>query len=118
MNKFLTTIFVMLVLDSVYLSTTKNFFGKMIKSIQGQSVSLNYLGLFATYIALLASYYYFIMARNGSVFDAFILGISIYGVYELTNYTILKNWNLKAVVLDTLWGGLLFSLTRYITNKL
>ena len=43
-------------------------------------------------------------------------GISIYGTYDLTNYAILDKWNLKAVVMDTLWGGILFSLTRYLTT--
>ena len=47
--------------------------------------------------------------------DAFLLGIVIYGVYESTNYAILKNWNIKAVALDTLWGGILFALTTKVT---
>jgi len=52
---------------------------------------------------------------NKSIQDAFLLGIIEYGVYELTTKSLLKNWNYKTVIIDTLWGGILFSLTTYIT---
>jgi len=42
------------------------------------------------------------------------LGIFVYGVYELTNRAIFKNWEWKTVVLDTLWGGILFTSVAYI----
>jgi uncharacterized membrane protein len=46
--------------------------------------------------------------------DAFILGIVIYGVYETTNYAIFDKWNIQALTLDTLWGGILFAITTKI----
>jgi uncharacterized membrane protein len=46
--------------------------------------------------------------------DAFFLGILIYGVYESTTYAILKQWKLKTLIIDTLWGGILFALTTGI----
>ncbi len=42
----------------------------------------------------------------------------IYGVYETTNYALLKNWSILTVFIDTLWGGLLFAFTTYIINML
>ena len=116
MNKIFVALIVMISLDFIYLSNFKNFFNKLIKSIQKQDIKMNYTGLIATYAVLFMSYYYFIIKKKGTVTDAFILGISIYGVYELTNYSLFNNWNMKAVILDTLWGGILFSLTRYLTN--
>ena len=46
--------------------------------------------------------------------DAFLLGIFVYGVYEGTSYSILKNWTIYTILIDTLWGGTLFALTTYL----
>jgi uncharacterized membrane protein len=46
------------------------------------------------------------------------LGMVIYGVYETTTYAILQKWRLETVVKDTLWGGILFYLTTFLTYKI
>ena len=40
------------------------------------------------------------------------------GVYETTNYALFSNWSIVSVIIDTLWGGLLFASTTFIVNKL
>jgi uncharacterized membrane protein len=52
-----------------------------------------------------------------SVKTAFILGFVIYGIYELTNAAIINKWGWKYVVMDTLWGGILYALVTYIALK-
>ena len=42
-------------------------------------------------------------------------GFMVYGIYELTNYTILANWPIKLVIVDTAWGAFLFGVTSYST---
>tara|TARA_Y100000389_G_scaffold178363_1_gene191466 strand:- start:22 stop:381 length:360 start_codon:yes stop_codon:yes gene_type:complete len=106
----------MLVLDFIYLSLTKNFYNNLVKSIQGQNIVIKPVPMVLVYLLLAFVYYYFILEKNGTIKDAFILGISIYGTFDLTNYAIFNKWNLKAVLMDTLWGGILFSLTRYLTT--
>lgn len=106
-----------LVLDFIYLSLTKNFYNNLVRSIQGQNIVINNLGLLLAYFLMIFSYNYFIIEKKGSVLDAFLLGISIYGIYEGTNYAIFKKWTLQAVILDTIWGGILFGTTRYLTQK-
>ena len=59
-----------------------------------------------------------IIKPHKSVSEAFLLGIVIYGVYETTNYALFKNWSILSVIIDTLWGGLLFASTTYIVNLL
>ena len=47
-----------------------------------------------------------------------LVGFSIYGVYNGTNYAILKNWTPKVSILDTLWGTFvcgMASLVVYLT---
>jgi uncharacterized membrane protein len=61
---------------------------------------------------------YFIIKPRKSVTDAFLLGIVIYGVYETTNYALFSNWSIISVIIDTLWGGLLFATTAYVVEKI
>ena len=39
-------------------------------------------------------------------------------VYETTNKAILKDWSWKTVMIDGIWGGILFALTTYLTYTL
>jgi uncharacterized membrane protein len=104
--------------DFVYLNVIKDYFNNQIKLVQGSEPKVNYLGVALCYIFLIAGINYFIIKPRKSVNDAFLLGIVIYGVYETTNYALLKNWSILTVIIDTLWGGLLFAFTTYIVNML
>lgn len=109
---------VFIVIDFIYLNTMKGYFNNQIKSIQGSEIKMNYLGAAICYVLLIIGINYFIIKPNKSVSDAFLLGIIIYGVYETTNYALIKNWSILTVIIDTIWGGLLFSSTTYIVNLL
>ncbi len=105
-------------IDFIYLNVIKDFFKKQIQSVQGSQIEINFLGAALCYIFLIAGINYFIIKPRKSVTDAFLLGIVIYGVYETTNYALFKNWSILTVIIDTLWGGLLFASTTYIVNML
>ena len=61
--------------------------------------------------------YYFIIKKNFSYSETFYLGIFVYGVYDLTTMAILKNWKWNTVIMDTLWGGTLFVLVKFLFQK-
>lgn len=115
-KQLLLSVIIMLALDSVYLTTFSGHFNKIVKQIQGEKIEFNIIGALLCYILLIYGINYFIIDQKKPLMDAFILGIVIYGVYETTNYTILKNWTLGTVALDTLWGGILFTLTTYFVR--
>lgn len=104
----------MLILDFIYLGTFSGFFNNLVKSIQGTKIKFNALGAILCYILLIGGLNYFIIDKRKSILDAFILGIVIYGVYETTNLAIFDKWNIKAVALDTMWGGILFAVTTKV----
>jgi len=106
----------MLILDFIYLSLTKNFYNNLVRSIQGENIIIRPIAMILVYLLLAFAYNYFIVEKNGTIKDAFLLGMSIYGTFDLTNYAIFNKWNMKAVIIDTLWGGILFSLTRFLTT--
>jgi uncharacterized membrane protein len=115
---FLVSAIVFVVIDFVYLNVMNGYFDNQIKSVQGSPIKMNYLGVALCYILLILGINYFIIKPRRSVSDAFLLGIIIYGVYETTNYALFKNWSMLTVIIDTLWGGLLFAATTYIVNLL
>jgi len=105
-------------LDFVYLSMIKGYFNNQIKLVQGSPVKINFFGAAICYVFLVIGLNYFIIKPRKSVADAFLLGIVIYGVYETTNYALFSNWSLLTVIMDTLWGGVLFATTTYVVEKI
>jgi uncharacterized membrane protein len=118
MNKIIVPALIMLFLDFIYLSITTNFYKNLIENIQKEKFKIKLIPTIFCYIFLVFSLYYFILKDKRKVFDAFILGLCIYAVFELTNFAIFNKWNIQAVFLDTIWGGILFTLTTYLTYKL
>ena len=118
MFNFLTLVsaIVFIAVDFIYLNVIKNYFYKQVKSVQGSEPTINFLGAALCYIFLIIGINYFIIKPHKSISDAFLLGLIIYGVYETTNYALLKNWSIITVIMDTLWGGILFAITTYIVN--
>jgi uncharacterized membrane protein len=108
----------MLLLDFIYLSTFSTFFNNLVQSIQGSPIKMNLIGAILCYILLIFGLNYFIIAQKKPIADAFLLGVVIYGVYETTNYALLKKWQPQAVALDTLWGGVLMAITAKVTYAL
>jgi uncharacterized membrane protein len=114
----LLTAIVLISLDFVYLNVMKGYFSNQVKLVQGSPLKVNLLGAAICYIFLIVGINYFIIKPRKSVSDAFLFGIVIYGVYETTNYALFSNWSLISVIIDTLWGGLLFASTTYVVEKL
>jgi len=114
----LVSAIIFITIDSFYLNIFKGYFFKQIQSVQGTQPKLNFLGAAFCYIFLIVGLNYFIIKPRKSVNDAFLLGLVIYGVYETTNYAIFDKWSVLTVIIDTLWGGILFASTTYIVNSL
>ncbi len=107
---------ILITIDFMYLQSIKSYFQKQVQSVQGSAMQINYLGAAICYLFLIVGINYFIIKPNRSVKDAFLLGLVIYGVYETTNYALFKNWSIITVIIDTLWGGILFALTTWFVR--
>ena len=108
---------IMLALDAVYLRLTKGFYGNAVKAIQNAPLKLRYGSAAAVYVFVLAGLYLFVLQEQKNWRQAFILGLVIYGVFELTTYAIFDEWPISAVFMDTLWGGCLLAATTFLTEK-
>jgi uncharacterized membrane protein len=109
---------VLIILDSVYLHLMTGYFKKQVMAVQGSPLQLNLVGAALCYVFIIFGLNYFIIKNRKSVKDAFLLGIVIYAIFELTTLALFKNWYIMSVLIDTLWGGILFGLTTAIVYKL
>jgi hypothetical protein len=116
-STFVKSGIVFLILDGIYLTLMKNYFNKQIKLVQGSPIEMNIFATILCYLTLIFALNYYIIKPKKSPIDAFILGLVIYAVYEFTTKGLLKNWMWSTVIMDTLWGGVLFALTTWIVRK-
>ncbi len=98
-------------IDFAYLTAIKGHFARQIAAVQGSPMVVNAFAVIATYVFLIFGLNYFILRPGRSAWDAFLLGLVVYGVYDFTNLALLSKWQLFTAVTDTLWGGVLFYLT-------
>lgn len=117
-KKFIVTSIIFIIIDSFYLNSTSLHFNKIIQNIQGSPLKLNFFSLILTYIALVLGLYYFIIKENKSILDAALFGLAVYSVYDFTNKAIFNNWTWNTVIMDSLWGSLLYGLTTYFVYKI
>lgn len=106
-----------LILDFIFISLMIEVFKKQIYKVQNSPLQMNIYSTVLCYLFMIAGLYYFIICCKRPVKDAFFLGLLVYGVYELTTMSLLKDWNLSTVLLDTVWGGVLFASSTFITYQ-
>lgn len=118
-KNYIIILLLLFIFDAVYISVIYKSFTKQIELVQKSSMKIDILSCILCYLFLSFSINYFLIDKKDiSIYDAFFLGISIYGVYELTSKGVLENWNWNIVIIDSLWGGILFSLIYYISKYL
>ena len=105
-------------IDFAYLTVIKGHFARQIAAVQGSPMVVNLFAAVATYVFLIFGLNYFIIRPKRSAWDAFLLGLVVYGVYDFTNLALLSKWQLFTALTDTLWGGTLFYLTTRLVEFL
>lgn len=110
---------ILLLIDYFYLKSISKHFNKLISNIQGSEINLNLTSTLLCYFFIVFGLKYFIIDKNKgrtvneTVWDAMLLGWTVYGIFETTNHAIFKKWTWDTVFIDTLWGGILYGLSTY-----
>ena len=117
-STFIISGFLLILIDFIYLSLIKGYFINQIVTVQGSNVQPNLMAIAICYLFLVFGINYFIIKEKRSVFDAFLLGLVIYSVYETTNKALFAKWSWITVFIDSLWGGILFALTTWFVYRL
>jgi uncharacterized membrane protein len=112
-KEILLTAIILVVLDLPWLFFTQKYVDRMILSIQGSPLQLNYWAGGVVYLAMA-----FILLQMKTPQEAFYFGAATYAVYDFTNLATLKNYDPMFAVADTLWGGILFYIAHTVLEKI
>jgi uncharacterized membrane protein len=108
---------VMVSLDTIFMTIHKEKYERQLIRVQKTSLQLKRGAMAACYLFLVLGLYYFVVKDRRPLQDAFYLGVLIAGALNLTNYAIIKNWELEIVVHDTLWGGVSMGVSAFLCYK-
>ena len=106
----------LLIFDFLWINFILKYrFFPMIEKVQGSPISLNLQAAVIAYIILFLFIYIF-LPKTTSYNEAFLLGFLAYGIYDSTNMATLKDWDATTAILDSLWGGVLFVLIKFVID--
>ena len=105
----LKTATVIFLVDIFYFLTVGIYARKMIERIQGTPIQVRYVSGAIVYLFLA-----YMLLETTTNKQAFLYGASIYAVYDFTNYALLDQYDWKFVIVDSLWGGVLFVIARHL----
>ena len=105
----LKTAAVILLVDIFWIFTAGIVARNMTERIQGAPIRFRIVGAVIVYLFLA-----YMLLETTSYKQAFMYGVSIYAVYDFTNYALLEQYDWKFAVADPLWGGVLFVLARHL----
>lgn len=124
MKKILISSALLFVIDILWLKfymTEK--YDKMIYEIQNSKLKIDIVSAGLSYFTLCFALNYFVLPYVKTndyrlISHSFMFGLVTYAVYDFTCGAIFENWDKKLMIIDTLWGGILYMITNYLTNML
>ena len=105
---------ILMALDFVFLYVSSTRSLPVYQNIQGSPVVFNYAAAAVCYAVIVLGFYYFVIREKRSPFEAFLLGVFVYGVYDMTTLSIFKKYTVDVAIIDMIWGGVLFGSTAWI----
>ena len=116
MNKqaiqLITAAVLLVVIDLPWLMVSGPYVKDMVQRIQGSPLRFSYLPAIIVYLAM-----GYLVLQTKTPLEAFYTGAATYAVYDFTNLATLKNYDASFAIVDTLWGGILFALVRFVLNR-
>jgi uncharacterized membrane protein len=112
--RILTLAGLIAIIDIPWLLSAQPYTSAMIRSIQkGTDAVFRYESAIVVYLALA-----YLATLPNSATEAFLLGLCVYAVYDFTNYATFEKYHFGFGVIDSLWGGILFTLVYHAKNYL
>jgi uncharacterized membrane protein len=116
--------FLVLFFDLIWIQLVmKERYTKMIPQIQKSPMRVRYFPAFLSYMTIIIPVFFFSLPNirketrlRDALFYGGFLGACMYGMFSFTNYALIDNWDTTVVFLDTLWGGILYTLVSYIAS--
>jgi len=120
LTRFLTALLLLLLLDAVWLTANAPASRRLIAGIQGSPLEIRWIPAAIVYLLIAAGVVAFaVMPPVESILEATgrgaLLGLAIYGVYDLTNLATLTRYTVPYALADIAWGTFLCGTTAAAT---
>jgi uncharacterized membrane protein len=102
-------ILLLIIIDLPWIFFTSGWSTAVIRGVQLIPIKIRWIPVFLVYVA--AAY---VLTYASSALQAFLLGLSMYALYEMTNLATFERWDWRFSIADSLWGGTLFATTYSI----
>lgn len=90
-----------LIMGSFYRANMQTFFRFEMQGIH------QFFGIFVWFLLVLGLMYFVlpqVATLQAALFGGLVFGLVVYGVYDLTNFVVIKNWSLQLLFVDLAWG--------------
>ena len=105
-------------MDAVWLTSTAAASRQMIATLQGKPMQIRWIAAAAVYALMVGAAWLFAVEPSTSWKDAAgrgaLLGLVMYGLYDLTNYATLTAYPLWFALQDMAWGTFLFAVASAV----
>lgn len=86
----------------------------MIKDIQNENMKIKMIPAGVVYICMTL----LLLMFGSSDIKNFALGFLSYGIYDMTNLSLINKFNQTFAIFDMIWGGILFASTYRVANMI
>jgi uncharacterized membrane protein len=111
----------MLLMDAVWLTFQYNYNASIIKNVQKSVMKMRYIPAALVYLIMPLAVTYLAIVPSKSIKESVqkgaLVGVAMYGVYDLTNLATLDGWTTRMALQDIAWGTFLCSVTAGIGYK-
>ena len=108
----------MLAMDAIWLSSTSASTMAIFAKLQGRPLEIRWFAAAAVYALMVLAVWYFAVEPSKTMTDAgtkgAVLGFTMYGLYDMTNYATLAKYPLSFALTDMTWGTVLMSVAAVV----
>jgi uncharacterized membrane protein len=110
----------MLVMDGVWLTVNNPYHRAVFAAIQNSPLMLRIIPAALVYVFMVGAVWFFAVKSSRNWMEAAgrgaLIGLAMYGVYDLTNYATLSAYPIGFAVSDMLWGTFLCSVSAAVAR--
>lgn len=126
MNKYILASIILVVLDFLWLGIYMGGqYKKQIRSIQGTEMTVRPVLVLLAYTLMVVGLVRFVLPNVSKTSNLFknsikygaVFGLVLYGVYDFTAGAVLKDWNIKLLFIDIMWGAFVYFAATYFGTK-
>jgi len=126
---YVVSLFIFIIVDLIWIAgIMKNFYRSQLGPLSrmtGGSMSPNIPSSILVWMLIVLGLILFVLPKipkTGSGFEGVLwgvlFGLVVYGVYDLTNFALLKDWSLSMTIVDMLWGMIACGLSGFVVGHL